>query len=508
LVEPRKLQGDDFIEVFHSYFAALAGFFIVEDAVLRSGNELLTKPEIDELWEMAVGRIKVLLTEQLSYMSEAENFLKVKETVVLFAKTLESFQLKVEPLMAFLSSHRDKYEELLVHRFRADVGSIVHEEKFEPLTIQNMKDYEKFVLAYQLQEEEQGMDFKEEEKTPLAVFGDNMLSDGDLPDAEEEKEVKRVEQLKFPMFVAFSITVPRICRAVKRFIHDYYVFARNLPAMDKQIRKAVDEILEKEVDAFMNGTIDNSPSLNISQAVQIAINSNYLVIACDYFEKYASSFMSARSMLELDEDNLKLKVRRVFTRTMDRSQNLIFELMNSKIESFLVGLGGNVDWTPSKTQRNPSGFVQDLIAYLETTSIVLTFLPMHIKQGIQFTSCRHINGILMNGLLETKKYNILYIYNLNNDLKSLEEFAKRQVTQGLNACFSELRQFIDLMLSGNVEQILDKPTRDSKFPHLSNEKLIVLLDKFKDLGMMQSIPADVPKLKRSNFNPIIKRLKH
>jgi hypothetical protein len=110
--------------------------------------------------------------------------------------------------------------------------------------------------------------------------------------------------------------------------------------------------------------------------------------------------------------------------------------------------------------------------------------------------------------METKKYNILYIYNLNIDLKALEEFAKRQSTPGLNSCFSELRQFIDLILGGDVERILDKPTRDAKFPHLSNEKLVVLLDKFKDLGMMQQVPADVPKLKRSNFNPIIKRLKH
>eukprot|EP00475_Leptophrys_vorax_P044863 TRINITY_DN9135_c0_g4_i1.p1 TRINITY_DN9135_c0_g4~~TRINITY_DN9135_c0_g4_i1.p1 ORF type:complete len:458 (-),score=129.85 TRINITY_DN9135_c0_g4_i1:316-1689(-) len=457
---------------------------------------------------MAVGRIKVLLTEQLSYMNEAENFLKVKETVVLFAKTLESFQLKVEPLMAFLASHRDKYEELLIHRFRADVGSIVHEEKFEPLIVSSMKDYEKYVLAYQLQDEEKKGDYKEEEKTPAAAF-ETIMSEGDgVENLEEEKFPRMTENLVFPKICAFSITVPKICRAVKRFVHDYYVFARNLPSMDKQIRKAVDEILEKEVDAFMNSIIDNSPSLNISQAVQIAINSNYLVIACSYFEKYASSFMSAKSMMELDEDNLKLKVRRVFTRTMDRSQNLIFELMNSKIEGFLVSLAGNIDWTPSKILRNPSGFVQDLIAYLDTTSIVLEFLPLHIKQGIQFTSFRHINLILMNGLLETKKYNILYIVNLNVDLKALEEFARRQPTAGLVSCFSELRQFIDLMLSGNVEQILDKPTRDAKFPHLSNEKLVVLLDRFKDLGMMQSVPSDIPKLKRSNFNPIIKRLKH
>jgi hypothetical protein len=209
----------------------------------------------------------------------------------------------------------------------------------------------------------------------------------------------------------------------------------------------------------------------------------------------------------MDEDNLKLKVRRVFNRTMERSQNLIFELINSKIDGFLVGLGGNVDWMPSKLSRQSSGIINDLITYLETSLVIYTYLPVHIRQGIQFTSCRYIADSIMGSLLETKKYNIIYIYNLNFDVKALEEFAKRQSVAGLVPCFSEIRQFIDLLLSGTVEQILDKPTREAKYPHLANDKLVHLLDKFKDLGIMQQVPPELPKLKRANFNAIIKRLK-
>jgi exocyst complex component 6 len=370
-----------------------------------------------------------------------------------------------------------------------------------------MKDYEKLVLSYQLQDESIDNALNEDDSASKTVFDTIMMDQDELAMDQKQKIRKISEHIKFPITLAFSITVPRICRGVKRFIHDYYVFARNLPSMDKQIRKAVDEILEKEVDKFMNSLIDESPSLNISQAVQIAINSSYLSKACDFFEKYASSFVSSRSILELDEESLKLKVRRVFNRTMERSQNMIFELINSKIDGFLLGLGGNTEWMPSKLNKNPSGIINDLITYLETSFVMFTYLPLHIRQGIQFTTCRHIAETLMGSLLETKKYNIIYIYNLNLDVKCFEEYAKRQSTTGLISCFSEIRQFIDLLLSGNVEQILDKPTREAKFPHLANDKLYHLLDKFKDLGLMQQIPAEVPKLKRSNFNAILKRLK-
>jgi hypothetical protein len=364
------------------------------------------------------------------------------------------------------------------------------------------------VLAYQLNENENQTDNSAEEETSSkTVFDTVMMDPEEVISMQKAKLRKASEHIKFPLTLPFSISVPRICRGLKKFIHDYYVFARNLPAMDKQIRKAVDEIMEKEVDKFMNSIIDDSPALNISQAVQIAINSSYLSKACDFFEKYASSFVSARSLLELDEEHLKLKVRRVFNKTMERSQNLIFELINAKIDGFLIGLGGNVEWTPSRLSKQSSGIINDLITYLETSIVVFTFLPAHIRQGIQFTSCRHIAESIMGSLLETKKYNIIYIYNLNFDVKALEEYAKRQGVSGLVSCFSELRQFIDLLLSGTVEQILDKPTREAKYPHLANEKLVHLLDKFKDLGIMQQVPAELPKIKRANFNAIIKRLK-
>lgn len=109
------------------------------------------------------------------------------------------------------------------------------------------------------------------------------------------------------MGVPFSGTVPLICRTVKHFVADYFAvrafafasfgpliaiaqFTMHLPDMFVFIRRALDDILMNLVNARLNEIIDNSPSLNVSQAVQIAVNADYLVTACLYWERLTLVF--------------------------------------------------------------------------------------------------------------------------------------------------------------------------------------------------------------------------
>lgn len=500
--------------------------------MLRSGNELLSRAEVDDLWELAIGRIKVILIEQFSYITNPESFIRIKETIVLFCKTLDQYSLNTLPLTSFLANHRDKYEEILVQKFREEVTSIFFEEKYEPLTIKTSKDYDKLVNAYQLEIEFEDLDIEKhttEEKSEIYVneeaqvfetvftedIEDNLLSPistktdashtGYVSDSENSTSFPRI---KFPITVAFSITVPKICKLTKRFIHDYYVFARNLRTMDDAIRIAVETIFINEVNDHMNTILDKSTELNISQAVQIAINANQFTHVCTFFERYLSTFLNTRSLLDIEEVSIRLNsARNAFTRTASRAQDLIFELVNSKIEVFLTSLGGNTNWMPSRPNKHPSGIIQDLIAYLETTFMCLNFLPKHIRLGIHFTSCRHVSGIILRELLHTKKYNAIAMYNLGLDIQALEEFASRQNIPRLMDAFSEIRQIVDLILSGDIEQILDKPTRDSKFPFVSTEKLVTILEKFKELGILNVTVDGVPKIKKSTVLAVVKRLK-
>jgi len=114
----------------------------------------------------------------------------------------------------------------------------------------------------------------------------------------------------------------------------------------------------------------------------------------------------------------------------------------------------------------------------------------------------------MSELASIKKFNILSIFNLNLDLRGFEDFVKKSKIPNLMENFSELRQLINLLLSGNIEEILDKPTREAKYFYLSNEKLIQFLDKFKEPDSKAVVPDSLPKLKRKAIDIVIKRLKN
>lgn len=64
------------------------------------------------------------------------------------------------------------------------------------------------------------------------------------------------------------------------------------------------------------------------------------------------------------------------------------------------------------------------------------------------------------------------IYNLEKDVRALEEFAMRCPVQNLVDVFSELRQFVSLFLSGDVESFADEDIRKTMYPHLNKDKMI------------------------------------
>lgn len=77
-----------------------------------------------------------------------------------------------------------------------------------------------------------------------------------------------------------------------------------------------------------------------------------------------------------------------------------------------------------------------------------------------------------------KGFNILGVYAMSLDVQALEDFASRCGIENLTETFSEIRQMVDLFLSGDVEQFLDPYVRRTKYPHLSPSKVVGWLDRY------------------------------
>jgi hypothetical protein len=55
----------------------LAGFFLIEDAVMKSGNELMSRSEVETMWDKAVTKVTLILQEQTGYIRDPATFLQV-----------------------------------------------------------------------------------------------------------------------------------------------------------------------------------------------------------------------------------------------------------------------------------------------------------------------------------------------------------------------------------------------------------------------------------------------
>lgn len=57
-----------FLESHQPFLAQVAGFFIVEERVLRTADGLLLESQVETTWETSIGKITSILEEQFSRM--------------------------------------------------------------------------------------------------------------------------------------------------------------------------------------------------------------------------------------------------------------------------------------------------------------------------------------------------------------------------------------------------------------------------------------------------------
>lgn len=289
-------ETSDFIEqASMKYFARIAGFFIVENATVNSPNDLLSREELDIQWQLAVSNIKIVLHNQFEAQEDSQVLLGLRYTVILFARTLESYGFDTMALLDFLASQRDTFEEISTLQLERAVRQIMEAEKYEPFQISSQNDFDRYVARYGLQ--------------------------GANPAPKS-----------FPTSMEFSSSVCKICAAMKLFISDYFEWSTYLKKdIQMSIFKSIDTALIRVVNGALLRVVDDSSTrLVISQAVQLAINAGYLKVACDYFEAYASSYCENRYPARAN-----LSARDSFVDTRAKCEGVLFELVSEKIDSFL-----------------------------------------------------------------------------------------------------------------------------------------------------------------------------
>ncbi|CAB4264664.1 unnamed protein product [Prunus armeniaca] len=443
-----------FVESHQIFLAQIAGYFIVEDRVLRTAGGLLLAEQVEKMWDTAIAKMKSVLEEQFSHMNSATHLLLVKDYVALLGSTLRQYGYEVGPLLETLDKSRDKYHELLLEECRQQIANVIASDTYEQMVLKKDTDYESVVLSFNLQT-------------------------SDITPA-------------FPYIAPFSSTVPDACRIVRSFIKgcvDYLSHGAHTNFYDV-VRKYLDKLLIDVLNEVILNTIQNG-NIGVSQAMQIAANISALERACDFFLRHAAQLCGI-PIRSVERPQACLTAKVVLKTSRDEAYHALLNLMNKKLDQFMA-LTENISWTLEEPPQNGNDYINEVVIYLDTLlSTAQQILPLDALYKVGNGALDHISNSIVSAFLSdsVKRFNANAVMGINNDLKMLESFADEKFhSTGLSeiykggsfrGCLIEARQLINLLSSSQPESFMNPVIREKNYNALDYKKVSSICEKFKD----------------------------
>ncbi|OIW13378.1 hypothetical protein TanjilG_16487 [Lupinus angustifolius] len=467
-----------FLESHQTFFAQIAGFFVVEDRVLRTGGGLISKMEVENLWEIAVSKMCSVLEDQFSRMQTANHLLLIKDYVSLLGVTLRRFGYPIDALLDVLSKHRDKYHELLLSDCRKQIAEALAADKFEQMLMKKEYEYSMNVLSFQIQT-------------------------SDIVPA-------------FPYLAPFSSTVPDCCRIVRSFIEDsvsFMSYGGQLEFYDV-VKKYLDRLLSETLDEALLKLINTSVN-GVSHAMQVAANMTVLERACDFFFRHAAQ-LSGVPLRLVERSRRQFPLRKA----RDVAEEMLSGLLKAKVDGFMT-LIENVNWMADEPSQSGNEYVNEVIIYLEIlVSTAQQILPGQVLKRVLQRVLSHISDKIVGTLVSdsVKRFNVNAITGIDVDIRLLESFAENQGAlfpdgdiDQLRAALVESRQLINLLLSNHPENFLNPVIRERSYNTLDYRKVVAVSEKLKDpsdrlFGTFGSRGVRQNPKKKS-LDALIKRLK-
>ncbi|XP_009144578.1 exocyst complex component SEC15B [Brassica rapa] len=436
-----------FLESHQTFFAQIAGFFIVEDRVLRTGGGLISRQEVEFLWDLAVGNMCAVLEDQFSRMQTANHLLLIKDYVSLLGVSLRRYGYTVDALLEVLSKHRDKYHELLLSDCRKQMIEALAADKFEQMLMKKEYEYSMNVLSFQLQT-------------------------SDIAPA-------------FPYIAPFSTTVPDCCRIVRSFIEDSVSFMSHGGQLDfyDVVKKYLDRLLGEVLDEALLKLINTSVH-GVSQAMQVAANMSVFERACDFFFRHAAQLSGVPlRMAERGRRHFPL------TKSQNAAEDTLSGLLKNKIDGFMT-LIENVNWTSDDVPQGGNEYMNELIIYLETlVSTAQQILPAKVLKRVLRDVLAHISERIVGTLCGdvVKRLSMAAIKGVDVDIQLLESFTEQlkplltdKEAKEMKTAFVEIRQLINLLLSSHPENFVNPVIRERSYNALDYRKVAAVSEKLRD----------------------------
>ncbi|XP_059475480.1 exocyst complex component 6 isoform X2 [Neocloeon triangulifer] len=434
---------------YKTYIHAIVGFFVIEDHILNTGNGLVTRSYLDEVWSMALTSIVNALRTHTAYCTDATLMLKIKYLIMIFNNTLRNYGYSVVQLTELLAEIREHYNEVLMQRWVQVFREILDEESFLPIEVQTSDEFDDIVNNFPF------------------------VDDG-------------LQQKPFPKLFPFSSMVPKVYQQVKEFIYACLKFSDDLNLSHEEvcemIRKSTNLLLTRTFSGCLSSSF-RKPSLGLLQMVQIILDTGYLEQATVYLEEFVANITGAHVEAQFVSRNGPPAMFRVAR--ADAEQQII-EKLQKKLDEFMEL--ENYDWMLGEPQGHASSHIADMIAYLQSTLQAFNQLPVAVAQKTCKAACQHLADGMLHLLLqeEVRQVSLGALSQLNLDIIQCEQFAASEPVPGIeeDAClqyFAEMRQLLDLVMTWDWPTYFhDYGQETSKYPNVNPNNAIILLEKMRE----------------------------
>ncbi|XP_075279575.1 exocyst complex component 6 isoform X7 [Opisthocomus hoazin] len=363
----------------------------------------------------------------MSYCSDPDLVLELKNLIVVFADTLQGYGFPVNRLFDLLFEIRDQYNETLLKKWSGLFRDIFEVDNYSPIPVANEDEYKIVISKFPFQDPE-------------------------------------LDKQSFPKKLPMSQSVPQIYIQVKEFIYASLKFSESLhrssTEIDDMLRKSTNLLLTRTLSSCLQNLI-KKPHIGLTELVQIIINTTHLEQACKYLEDFISNITN---ISQVTVHTARLYGLSTFKDARHAAEGEIYTKLNQKIDEFIQI--ADYDWTMSESDGRASGYLMDLINFLRSTFQVFTHLPNNnndhaamsgkVAQTACMSACQHLSTSLMQMLLdsELKQISMGAIQQFNLDVIQCELFASSEPVPGFQGDTLQLA-FIDLRqrVCGSVQHV-------------------------------------------------------
>ncbi|KAI0723088.1 exocyst complex component sec15 subunit [Earliella scabrosa] len=421
----------------------IVGYFIIETHVLNTTGSFRSEREVEDLWDALISRLSNAVEDVLRNEKDPDTYLKVKEALLGFVMTLESYSYSTTSIHSLILRLFEKYVSILEIKFGKRFEDIVTQDDFQPMYVE--KDSEKESVM------------------------DTVWLTRDQRD--------QLQQSPAPLNLPWSQGFYLCCQDIRSFVQNFYQFIEGVSQhhrnIDDQLSKSLDTILSQYISEAIAKRAQSTA--NVSQIAQIITNLEHFEISCAELERSLTNIRSSQR-----GGTIRVSAAASFVATRTKAMARVTEAMSSKLDDFF-GLA-EYEWTPTTREDAPSMYLYELVNWL-TTVVDSLALKDTYKEEAYRGAVSYIASCFLDFLTgrDIPMMNENAVANLLLDVDFLDEELKRN-GHSHSAAFAELRSMASVVMSDAVNAYLVASIRQTSYANVKPKRLAALLDKLARYG--------------------------